>query len=267
MLIALTNIQVQNQLREPTPRIPKLPDVEPFDGSKSKYSVFMAKIQNFFNAQNSVYDNDAKKISYVITRLEGIAADWATTVIENRQQEGNFKILNDWESYSIAFLRFSDPFARQNATVKLLNLSQGPSQSVLSYWTKFSELLYRSEISADSARPLFERGLKKELRERMADRDYPTVLNSFVDAVISLDNRIYRIRNETSRLKSNYGSERSKMPFSFGEASNGVVPMQIGQVGTTELTLPDYWKSVLWLRMSVEEFVRRSIVAFIANVS
>jgi len=91
-------------------------------------------------------------------------------------------------------------------------------------------LLYRSEISPESARPLFERGLKFELRGRMADKDYPNDLDQFVSAVIALDNRLYRVRTENAN-RDRY----VKQPFRhenrpFKSFSTGVAPMDIGQV-------------------------------------
>ena len=51
-------------------------------------------------------------------------------------------------------LKFSDPC---NATDSLLSLTLEKNQFELSYWTRFSEYLYRSDISPDSARLLFEK--------------------------------------------------------------------------------------------------------------
>ena len=192
ILVALTNAQlnppqtaqpeVQNRVREP-----RLPDVDPFNGSKTKFHNFLAKIKNFFAAQPRTYDTDDKKISYVISRLEGTAENWAATILENSEIAENHAILTDWDRFMDKFSKFSDSYSRRNATNKLLALKQGRSESVLSFWTRFSELLYRSEIQEDSARPIFERGLRMELRERMADKDYSDELIEFVDAVIALD--------------------------------------------------------------------------------
>jgi hypothetical protein len=72
VLVALAQLQVQNQL--PTkriPRDPKVPDVQTFNGRKNQYSLFLARLQNFFSLQPVTYDLDSKKIGYVISRLEG----------------------------------------------------------------------------------------------------------------------------------------------------------------------------------------------------
>ena len=157
MLVALTNLQIQTQERfQSVPRDPKVPDVPTFNGNKQNYSVFLARLSNFFSLQPNSYNNDHKKIVYFISRLDGNAADWAVTILENPGYGENSLILNDWTQFLKVFSRFSDPFAKRNATDSLLVLTQGKTQSVLNYWTKFSELLYRSDISPDSARPLFE---------------------------------------------------------------------------------------------------------------
>ena len=229
MLVALTNLQLQVANR-PTAQLPsrdpKVPDVQTFSGNKGQYSLFLARLVNFFTLQPNSYDCDSKKIGYVISRLEGSAADWAVTILENPDYKDNWQILNDWNSFLKAFSKFSDPFARQNSTDSLLSLSQGKSQSVLSYWTKFSELLYRSDISPDSARPLFERGLKYEIRDRLVDKDLPTDLDGFVLAVIDLDNRLFRLKQD----RKNYsGSSQSYTPrFNQENTPSGVAPMDIG---------------------------------------
>ena len=197
MLIALTNLQLQGtgeNRREP--REPKVPDVQTFSGNKMEYSVFLARLNNFFSMQPKTYDEDSKKIGYVFSRLDGTAADWATTVIENSTLEKNILIRTNWNCFMEAFSKFSDPFARRNSTDALLSLTQGANQSVLSYWTKFSELLYKSDISVDSALPLFEKGLKYDIRDRLVDKDLPRDLDAYVMTVIDLDNRIYRLKQE-----------------------------------------------------------------------
>jgi hypothetical protein len=128
MLVALTNLQVQaSTRRDSVSRDPKFPDVQTFNGNKSQYSVFLARIKNYFSMQPQSYNSDSKKIGYVISRLEGSAADWAVTILDNPSQGNNFGILNNWEDFIVAFSKFSDPFARRNSTDQLLALSQGKS--------------------------------------------------------------------------------------------------------------------------------------------
>ena len=77
MLVALTNLQIQAQEKmNHFARDPKVPDVQTFNGNKNQYSVFLARLQNFFSLQPATYDLDSKKIGYVISRLEGSAAAW-----------------------------------------------------------------------------------------------------------------------------------------------------------------------------------------------
>ena len=244
VLIALAQLQVQNQV--PPPRIsrePNPPDVPKFNGRKSQYTQFLGLVQNFFNLQPVTYDSDSKKIGYVISRLEGTAADWAVTILENQSLGNNYEILNVWNTFLQSFSKFSDPFLKRNATDALLSLSQKNSESVLSYWTKFEELLYRSDISPDSARPLFERGLKYEIRDRLVDKDLPDSLDGYVTAVVDLDNRLYRLRNDK---QNNGGSRRySSQVFtrqdcypetqkSFSQTQKGPTPMEIGKLEVEE---------------------------------
>ena len=235
MLVALTNLQLQvaNRPSVPSPRDPKVPDVQTFNGNKGQYSLFLARLLNFFTLQPLSYDSDSKKIGYVISRLDGTAADWAVTILENQDSQDNWQILNDWNGFLKAFSKFSDPFSRRNATDSLLSLTQGSKQSVLSYWTKFSELLYRSDISPDSARPLFERGLKYEIRDRLVDKDLPSDLDGYVLAVIDLDNRLFRLRQDRrsdSGLPQRYVARSTQ--GSSSSPSSGVAPMEIGALGT-----------------------------------
>ena len=236
MIVALTNLQLQLADRQlaPAPRDPRVPDVPMCDGNIKKYSVFLSRLQNFFSLQPSTYNTDAKKIGYVICRLDGIAADWATTILGNVHLGNNSRLLSDWNFFLSVFARFSDPEAQQNATDSLLSLAQGKTQSVLGYWTKFSDLLYRSEFSPDSARPLFERGLRLDIRDRLADKVLPTDLDGFVQAAIELDNRLFRLRRDKRSGFGNADSGYSKQSFSATQpqSSSGVAPMDIGAMQT-----------------------------------
>jgi hypothetical protein len=236
MLVALTNLQLQTSTRlEPVPQDPKIPDVPMFNGNKNQYSVFLALIKNYFSMQPRHYDTDRKKIGYVISRLEGTAADWAVTILENQDFGTNSLILSDWTTFIQAFSKFSDPFSKRNATDSLLSLTQGKSQSVLAYWTKFSALLYVSDIQPGSARPLFERGLKYEIRERLVDKNLPDDLDEFAMAVVDLDNRLFRLRSER---RSSNGYNRN-METSGGTPWNNAPPrmpqpMELGNVSTQD---------------------------------
>ena len=241
MLVALTNLQLQRQVVEPAPRAPRIPDVPLFNGNRQMYQVFLARLSNFFNMQPRTYVSDNLKIGYVISRLDGTAADWAVTLLENPHHGNNPNILNNWDHFLDAFSRFSDPHARRNATDSLLALTQGKSQSVLTYWTKFSDLLYRSDISPDSARPLFEKGLRYELRERLADKDLPSDLDNYVTAVMDLDNRLYRLRQERRLAPSkSFGSSLgsySQGTFPPQSSSNRPSPMEIGNLNQEEVII------------------------------
>lgn len=240
VLLALTNLQVQASQRPvQPPRDPRAPDVPMFSGQKNQYSVFLARLQNFFSLQPNSYKTDSLRIGYVISRLDGSAADWAVTILENQGSGNNYEILNNWTSFLQAFSKFSDPFSKRNATDSLLSLSQGKSQSVLSYWTKFSELLYRSDISPDSARPLFERGLKYEIRDRLVDKNLSDNLDEFVMEVVDLDNRLYRLRQDRTSARNNAQSFRNDTigtsQFGGHQFKSMPQPMEIGNLNTDGL--------------------------------
>ena len=63
VLLALSNIQVQTSNRAGgVGRETKIPDVQTFNGNKKEYSVFLARIKNFFSIQPNSYNTDVKKI-------------------------------------------------------------------------------------------------------------------------------------------------------------------------------------------------------------
>ena len=136
---------------------------------------------------------------------------------------------------------------KRNATDALLSLVQGKNQSVLSYWTKFAEYLYRSDISPDSARPIFERGLNFEIRDRLVDKDLPDDLDSYVQCVVDLDNRLFRLKRDRQNTggfgnrRINAGHNRQEFRFethkSVPVAQNGPTPMDLGNLDYEEEVL------------------------------
>jgi hypothetical protein len=236
MLIALTNLQLNNANNTQRSREPKVPDVPTFNGNMNMYNIFLAKLENFFSLQPATYDSDPKRIGYVISRLDGTAADWATTIIENPHIGDNALIRTDWGHFMNAFSRFQDVFSKKNATDKLLRLTQGKNQSVNSYWQKFCEYLYRSEIQEGSAKPLFEKGLRLDIKLKLVDKDLPETLNEFAAKVMELDNKLQRLKYEQGFIKNQNGQfNQVGVPAPYSPATptpqtSGPTPMEIGKV-------------------------------------
>ena len=57
-------------------RVPKLSDLDYFDGTCSKFTRFMTKLTLIFNADPSRYQGDAAKIAYTASYLSGSTANW-----------------------------------------------------------------------------------------------------------------------------------------------------------------------------------------------
>ena len=229
-LLAQNQAQLARQPGSSVARDARLPDVPMFSGSRLKSSQFLVQLQNFFSGQANRFQEDHVKISYIITRLEGLAFAWIEPILLKNTLPENHRILTSIDHFLEAFnLAFRDPHEKVRATNDLLELKQG-RRSALAYWTEFATLLYKSSITKESARQIFERGLNDNVKDRLADKDYSVELDAFVQEVINLDYRLYSRRTESGthrRYPPAAPHVASPAPHVASPLPPGVAPMQV----------------------------------------
>jgi len=62
--------------RPPQTSYPKLRDLEPFEGEKTKFKTFLAQCELKFRTEGNRFDDDEKKTGYASSLLRGVAWNW-----------------------------------------------------------------------------------------------------------------------------------------------------------------------------------------------
>jgi hypothetical protein len=93
----------------PTPRAPKVANPTPFKGDRAEYGNFVMQLQLVFNADPTRYSNDAQKIVYAASYLEGSAKEWFRPQVD--PSTGTIKF-DTWTTFINALkVAFDDPDA------------------------------------------------------------------------------------------------------------------------------------------------------------
>ena len=205
------------------PRAPKFADVAPFDGKSKDYHHFLTQIELFFLNTPS-FSSDIQKISYVLSRLSGLARDWGTNLLQRKDLPANALTLSSWEEFLNSFKRFKDPSLEETNATDLLHLRQRSKESVNSYATRFYTLMNNSVYATfpETAKPIFYNGLKPELKKILVEKNWmrELPLEALIMRVTDLDARLYSFEVKESTA---FVHKEVHRPFS----KSGVVPMEV----------------------------------------
>lgn len=168
---------------------PRLPDPEPFDGTRSNYPVFKQKANAKIEIDGPIYESERGKVNYLFNRLIGTAAKTALAwlSIQNDPTTASFWTFMD--------SRFSDPQAKAKALDKLQSMKQKPNEDVRDYLARFEQQLLESEVFMDNAVKIstFTRGLKPHIQRNIAMVNTDTDFESYCGAVIRIQDAHRRI--------------------------------------------------------------------------
>lgn len=174
--------------------------------------------------------DNAFKISYIIGLLRDRALSWS----ESKYTDPN--IVNP--SFQNFISDFEQTFGCKNIemTCKLWSLKRW-HKSVSEFAIDFRALAASSEWNAKALKGTFIKTLNKQLKDHLAYRYDPTMLEELIALAICLDNHINK-RARNRRHECSFVDVISGPPLSFSQPSSfmsfpTVEPMQIGRARLT----------------------------------
>jgi len=109
------------------------------------------------------FDNDPKKVAYIISRLYGSAMSWAATLIEN-----NDTCLNDYQKFTS---RFKDTFESYDSTFianqKLKTIKQRRIGEITNYFLEFNRYYDESSWNEEAKMDAFLNGLNDQIATKI----------------------------------------------------------------------------------------------------
>src|SRR5438552_18192985 len=146
-----------------TSKDPKLTPPPEFSGKISKYRNFIAQCTLTFTMCDNTYNNDEKKVLFVISCLRGTALSWAREIAESE----NHPLRTDYLAFKTAM---SDIYLDQNyrelCETKLNALRQ--TKSAAAYSVEFATLSAPLSLNDEALCLNFYRGLHDDVKDRMA---------------------------------------------------------------------------------------------------
>lgn len=214
-------------------------DPEPFHGEVEKCRGFLFQCNKVFRQRPVAFAAEATRINFVLGLLRGRALTWA----EALNSSVDFDTLR-FESFSDRFSAvFDHPNSSGSAENKLLSLQQG-SRTVADYSIEFHTLAAEARWDEAALKAVFLRGLRDQLRDKLAARDVPADLSELISLVSRLDGRLRERRAERTRRDSpaslskpsfsSYSAHSVSRPSSFPPSSSVRTssqeePMQLGR--------------------------------------
>jgi len=177
--------QIQQQQQIPPLKIVNDPPVfsgNKFSGNKRELDGFLTRVELAINAHPQRFINDAMRVNFVISYLNGKALNWASCLRRN-----NNAILNNLEQFLAELRRnFGDPDVEAVvANGRLCNIQQFKYGRVVEYITEFQKISQYSDFNESAKIYMFIRGLHYKMREHLAlvNPNPNNLQNLFRDAI------------------------------------------------------------------------------------
>jgi len=211
------NATTEPQTREAKELCINLP--KPFDGNRSKLQRFTQDCAVYLMINQKVYDDDDKKIAFVLSLLEsGEPAMWKEQFIRSCM-DGDSIDFPMYEEFMAAFKKaFKDVDQVNEALNKLGRLRQG-NKGAKEHTTTFRLLVGKAGISSEKNPnhrvliDLYQKSLKPKLVERIMSMErIPETIEEWCEKAILFDNnwrRLMTAMGRNPRYGQNNGQEQN----------------------------------------------------------
>lgn len=216
---------------------PKIADPEPFSGDRSKLMNFISQCRLKFAGQPSRFPTELAKIHYTGSYLRQQAYSWFEPMLALSQTTSIMP--SEFESFEVFATAlktvYGDPDIVASSERELHRLHQ--TTSVSQYTAEFRRLQQYVEWNDPALADCFYRGLKDNVKDRIAEQGRPKAFLELVHLAINIDARIWERLVEKKanaafhRQPSTFMSPRPQqrqMPSSYG----GPTPMELDVLRT-----------------------------------
>jgi len=202
----------------------KPPKPEVFRGKKG-VATWLYTVEKYFTALH-LYD-DACRLEYVVTLLQGPAANW-WRMLEDSSNRGGPELPCTWEEFKEAAIAQFQPLAEErSARLKLERLTQ--THSVHDYVDAFSNTVLLVPTMDEGTRlQFFERGLKPGVKKWVRQQRPSTLLEAMSYAE-EYDASDFQDRALDRALQRRFQPSMKPTP-----RHDGATPMELGHATTDE---------------------------------
>lgn len=187
------------QFQKPsTPKSTKLPDPDKFGGNRDELEKFITQLQLKLQANADHFPTVNTKLSYAVSRLDGIALKQ----VMPRINEDTVDFTDTKTFYDFLRAAFGDPDRPATARNALLNLRQ-KNQDFSVFIAEFNRIAPDTGLDETSKKFALQRGLSAELQALMIHHDIPENLADYIKLLQQLDSRMRAASNFADRRAPN----------------------------------------------------------------
>lgn len=190
----------------------KLPDPERYSGRREGVRTFVDKVDNVLAGERASFTDDESRKAYLVALLHGDAYAWYSNLKEQlpRTAEGFVSItyVELKERLLLAF-RDSDEEATARRKAEALRQKAGSAQD---YAIKFRQFAHRTGWNDSTQQDHFRHGLTFELQKVLAPMPPSRNLDELVNLATTVDDRLFRFRESTSRGNAGGFTGRQGLP-------------------------------------------------------
>ncbi|KAH0606065.1 uncharacterized protein H6S33_004522 [Morchella sextelata] len=177
----------------PAFRSEKFPDPEKFDGTRTKLLGFTTQLRMKLEVNHDRFRNEAAKVIYAISRLEGRALDQVVPLV-NANPAAPFSSVTAFVAHLEA--SFGDPDSRGTARRQLVALKQGKGDFA-TYYSQFLRIVAYLYYNEGAKIDALTEGLSEDLKDAITYRtDRPNTIEAYATmfGAVKLNNGLFGIR-------------------------------------------------------------------------
>ncbi|KAI0995438.1 hypothetical protein K3495_g12740 [Podosphaera aphanis] len=217
-------------------RSEKFPDPEKFDGSRTKLPGFMTQLRMKLEVNHDRFRNEAAKVIYSISRLEGRALDQVVPLV-NANSSAPFPSVTAFIAHLEA--SFGDPDPRGTARRELLALRQGKGDFA-SYYSQFLRIIAYLDYNEAAKIDALTDGLSDDLKDALMYRvEKPGTLVEFATMLMTIDNRIRGRKAEQNIPRNSIGQYSSPIVTHPSYIPGGLAPMDLSALQSPRTQRPE----------------------------
>lgn len=226
-----------------TTRRRRQPDPEMFDGTRSKFPIFIQQLTAKIENDQEDFSNEKAACDYAFGRLKDSAAQLMLPYMRSLRADNSY----DFNKLLTFFHQmFGDPHQEERARDRVMSMRQG-NKSIRKYIMEFQEqlMLSHSGLNEQMKMTIFRNGLHPKLQDKLIGIDCPTQ-DDLQSQAVKISDQLYRMDLHIKRSKSsNYldKSTTSKKTHGSFRTSNEEDTMEgVEYTGKTYLSRNEYTK-------------------------
>ncbi|KAH0603989.1 uncharacterized protein H6S33_007020 [Morchella sextelata] len=183
-------------------RSEKFPDPEKFDGTHTKLPGFITQLQMKLEVNDDRFRNEAAKVIYAVSCLEGRALDQAVPLV-NANPAAPFSSATAFVTHLEA--SFGDPDPRGTARRQLVALKQCKGDFA-TYYSQFLRIMAYLDFNEGVKIDALAEGLSEDLKDAMTYRtDRLNTVEAYATMLMTIDNQILGRKAEQRAIRNTMG--------------------------------------------------------------